>query len=287
MHDTTSPFGHARTHEELRHERYLDALVGFRPFTCLSMTQTGTEGAGAGGDGGAGGTGDPSGGAGAGSGSQDPQGGSGSGQGADGREMATDGDGKSLGYPKDTPVAEMTPQERDSYHAAKRREQQAKNQQWRTVTGDRTPEQLQADLDELAKLRTDKLTPADQALAAAREEGRSAAIATERQNSATAIFRGALESIEVPQTDGTKLTLSADEIDDLTTRLNVGSFITNDGVDASGIAAFAKRFTPATGASSGTTRPRDFGGGSRPERPGDRGAGGKAMAEKRFGSKTK
>ncbi|WP_183407633.1 hypothetical protein [Nocardioides marmoriginsengisoli] len=164
---------------------------------------------------------------------------------------ALDADGKDLGYPKDTRVAEMTDAQQAAYHRYHSKKHESR---YKSVVGDRTDEQVKADLEELAKIKREQMTPSEQAIAAAKEEGKQEAIASERIKTATALFRGALESSDMPDT----------EVEELVTGFNVAAFITDDGVDTTKITNFAKKFTkPGTGGTE--QRKRDFGGGSRTE----------------------
>lgn len=221
-----------------------------------------------GGGGGAGGNGESGGAQG---GSQD---GSQGGAGSSGSGNAVDDKGRDLGFPKDTAVAEMT----DAQQAAYWRNQSRKHQgRFDSLVGDRSYDDVKADLDAYATIQREQRTPAEQALADAREEGRKQALATERAASATAVFRGALE------TGG----ITGDDLDELVTNFNVANYVSDDGVDTTKITSFAKRFTTAPGTGS-TDRRRDFGGGNRGSGTGQkqRGAGGKAEAEKRFGKQS-
>lgn len=179
---------------------------------------------------------------------------------------------KDLGFPRDTPVVEMTVEQQAAYwkHNSRRHEGRVKE-----LVGDRTPEQIKADLAELQELKKAQLTPAEQALNAAREEGKAAARTEERTSTAKAIFRGALEA------GG----LEGDDLEELVSNFTVANYISDDGVDTSKITNFAKRFT-ASGKDS--RRDPDFGAGHRRERQGDKapGAAGKAEAQRRFAKTT-
>lgn len=184
---------------------------------------------------------------------------------------ATDSQGNDLGFPKDTPVAQMTPQQSSSYwqHQSTKHEGRYKN-----LVGDRSFDQARSDFDELDKIRQEQQTPAEQALNTARDEGKAAGIQSERENTAKAVFRGALESQGI----------TGEELDEIASNFTVASYIGDNGVDTTKITSFAKKFRP-----SGTdnSTPPDFGGGHRRESPsGTRGADGRAEAERRFGKKT-
>lgn len=252
---------------DLRLPGAIDQLIAFHRQTFGGFTMDGG-GTGAGGTG-AGGDGANSGGS-AGSTGGGTGGASGTGSGGDGtnRSNATDGQGNDLGYPKDTPVAEMNVAQQAAYwkHNSRRHEGRFKD-----IVGDKTPEQIKADLAEFAELKKQQLTPAEQALTDQYEKGKAEGISTERKAAATAIFRGALEANGI----------TGDDLTELASTFNVGAFIGDNGVDTTKITNFAKRFAPA--GTGGTQRQRDFGAGRRQSGTPERGAGGKAEAARRFG----
>lgn len=194
----------------------------------------GGDGGQGGGDGGTGGSGD---------------GGAG-GQGAGGTGGSGSGGADDLGFPPDTPVAEMTPEQKAAFDRHKREQNKAERARWRAVTGDRTPDQLKNDLDELAELRKEKLTPSERQLQDAREQATSETRTAMRVETATTIYETALETLNVPEAD----------IPALVRGFNAAGFITDDGVDRAAITSFAKKFAPAGTADQ---RRRDFGAGAR------------------------
>lgn len=216
-----------------------------------------------------GGSGDGTGdGSGAGAGDGTGNNGTGTGDGT-GSGNATDEHGKDLGYPKDTRVAEMTAEQRAAYW---KHQSQKHEGRYKSIAGDRSFDDIRKDLDELAEIRKSQQTPAEQALAEAREAGKAEAIKESSSKAATAIFRVALQAQGHDEKD----------IDDLVENFNVANFIGEDGdVDTDKLSTFAKRFTPAGKADD--KRRRDFGGGHRPgSGQKTRGAAGKAEAERRF-----
>lgn len=179
---------------------------------------------------------------------------------------AIDTDGKDLGYPKDTPVAQMTDTQRGAYwqHQAQKHEGRFKN-----LVGDRSFDDTKKALEEYERIQKEQMTPAEQALTAAREEGQKAGLTAARSEAASEIFRGALAAGGLPETD----------INDLVSNLNVGNFISDKGIETSKLTEFAKRFTPS--GKDTTTQRRDFGAGRRQEGQPARGAAGRAEAERR------
>lgn len=182
--------------------------------------------------------------------------------------------GGDLGYPKDTPLTEMTTEQREAYwkHNSRRHEGRYKD-----LLGDRTPEQVKADLARLAQIDKESLTPADQALAERYERGKADGVAAERLHTAAAIFRATLESAGIT---------SQDDLDDLSAGFNAAGFVTDKGIDTAKVVKFASRFTTQGATGSSVTRTADYGGGRRSTTPPERGTAGKAEAERRFGKKT-
>lgn len=216
---------------------------------------TGGDGGGSGDDGGAGGDGGGS--------------GDGGGAGSGGGGNALDEQGKDLGYPKDTPTTDMTDAQRAAYwqHQSKKHEGRYKN-----LAGDRSFDDVRKDLAELEEIRKQQQTPAEQALNAARDEGKQSGIKGERQNSARAIFKGALEAAGV---EGERLAT-------LTTGFNPDAFIGDDGVDTTKLTSYVKELAPA-GTANQQQRRRDFGGGDHGGGSGGQSGGSIAqiMAERR------
>lgn len=251
----------------------------------MDGSQAGGGGAGAGGEGGSGGQGA---GAGAGAGTGSGSGGAGNGQGgsggagagsgtqggqggAGGRQNATDAQGNDLGYPANTSWTDMSDKEAVAYwrHNSKRHEGRASD-----LLGGRSPEQLKKDLEEFDRIQKEQQTPAEQALADAKEAGKKEGATAARRESATTLFRGYLEGQGI----------TGDDLTELVAGLNVDAFVTDSGVDTTKLTNFAKRFTSDKGTSTGTGRQgrRDFGGGERQNAGGQRVSAGKAEAAKRF-----
>lgn len=194
---------------------------------------------------------DPAGGGGDGGGPGGGEGGDG-GQGGQGPANAQDGQGRDLGYPADTPTAEMTDGQRAAYwqHQARKHEGRVKN-----LTGDRTFDETRAALDAYGQIQRDQQTPAEQALNDRYEQGKKDAAMESSTKAATAILRANL---------GAK-GLEGGEVDDIIDLIDVRKFIADDGdIDTDRLAATADRFngtTPGTGTQQ--QKRRDFGGGTR------------------------
>lgn len=204
--------------------------------------------------------------------SGDGDGGGGAGDGgSSGGGNATDSRGRDLGYPKDTPVAEMT----DAQQAAYYRSQAQKHEgRYKDLVGERSFDDTKKDLEAYAQIQRDQQTPAEQALQARYDQGKADATAEANHKAATAIFRASLEAQGHTE----------DDVDDLVSNFNVANFVKDGDVDTGALSTFAKRFTPAGTADE--KKRRDFGGGQRKEGQEPRGSAGKAEAQRRFGKTT-
>lgn len=183
-----------------------------------------------------------------------------------------------LGFPENTPVAEMTADEKAAYDRHQREQNRQRAREWRSVTGDRTPEQLRQDLEDLEAYRQAEKTPAQQAIDEAERRGREAAITESTTKAAKAILRATLQTQGIEDSD------DDEELTDLVESIDVTRFIVDGDIDTDKLSRFAKRFNKADTAE--TPRTRDFGGGRRREGDKPRGAGGKAEAARRFKKST-
>jgi len=152
-----------------------------------------------------------------------------------------------LGFPADTPLAEMTEDQRNAYHRHMREQNKQRAREWKAVTGDRTPEQLRAELDELNRLRTERMTDAERAVEAAREEGRRLEAAKFAPRLARMAFEGALSHVDE---DRRKVLLDT---------IDLSKVITEDGdVDTDKVRTLAATLAPGKGEAG-----HDFGAGRR------------------------
>lgn len=197
------------------------------------------------------------------------QGGTG-GQGGSGSQSrnATDAQGNDLGFPANTPIAEMTDKEQAAYWRNTSRKHEGN---WKTIAGDRPLDEVRKDLDELGEIRKSQQTPADQALSERYDQGKADGLTAARTETATTLLRGSLEAAGVPEA----------ELEELLPTINVATFIGDNGVDTTKIQNFAKRFTPA-GRDGQQDRRRDFGGGQRREGQQRRGDRGRTEAQRRY-----
>lgn len=141
---------------------------------------------------------------------------------------ATDETGVSLGFPKDTAVADMTDKQASAYWRHQTKVQQ------RRVPGNLT--QLEADAAELARIKASQQTPAEQQLQAARDEAAAATRAEVGKEAALALLRVSLH------TRGK----SDAEIDELLVYTSADSFLTNDKkLDAGKVTSYVDKIAPS------------------------------------------
>lgn len=129
------------------------------------------------------------------------------------------------GYPENTPVSKMTPEQREAYDADKKR----RNQVWRDATGGRTPDELKADLDELADLRRSLETEVEQQIREAREDERAKTVAEMNNSVSTMMLRSTL-SLRGKEPE---------QIDQILSTTNLDAFVIDGEVDEQKLSAYA------------------------------------------------
>lgn len=164
-----------------------------------------------------------------------------------GDDSGADGGSDDLGFPRDTPVSEMTAEQKAAYDAHKREQVRKAKREWKDATGDRTAAQVKADLAELAKLRTEKMTDGERAVETAKAEGRrEASLALAPQ-----MFDVALSHV-----DADRRAVLIDSID-------LSKVIKEDGtIDTAKVTTLASTLAP-TGKDQGGGNQYDLGGGRR------------------------
>lgn len=159
-------------------------------------------------------------------------------------KAAEDGN-KDLGFPKDTPVAEMKPAEQAAYHRHHARKHEDRNKEWSKVAGGKTPEELAAILKEHGDLKKASLTDGEKAVAEATANGkRAASLALAPQ-----FFDVALSHV------------AEDRRKVLIDTIDVSKVITDSGeVDTDKVKTIAESLAPAD---KGTGNGSDYGAGRR------------------------
>lgn len=175
------------------------------------------------------------------------------------------------GFPAETPLAEMTEAQQAAYHRFHSRKHEGVANTYKALG---TPEQIKAWKEAAEAAEQAKLTPSDQAVAAAREEGRKAAIAEANDKAARSILRSGLLARDIP----------AEDIDDILDTVNTSAFVVGDEVNADKAHTWVNRFGHLD-QTNGTTRSSlDMGQGRRERVQQAAGAAGKAEAARRFGT---
>jgi hypothetical protein len=140
---TQSPFGRALSPVETQQSRYLDALIAFRPETCLRMEDAPKADPPAG---------DPP--------KADPPK-------ADPPKADADG------FPANTPVVEMTAPQQAAYYKHQAQKHEARNKDLLAITGGKHGDDLKAVFDEYGQLKTASLTDGEKALEEAKKQTRA------------------------------------------------------------------------------------------------------------------
>jgi hypothetical protein len=153
------------------------------------------------------------------------------------------------GFPKDTPVAEMTAEQQSAYYKHQARKHEERNREWLAAAGGKTAAEIKAEREELAALRTEKMTESEKAVESAREEGRQAAAREYAPKMARLAFDTALAHVDE---DARQVLIDS---------LDLTKVITDSGdIDTAKVKTIAGTLAPADKGKGGQ---RDFGGGRR------------------------
>lgn len=175
-----------------------------------------------------------------------------------------------LGFPADTPVKDMSIQEQAAYwkHYARQHEERAK------PFKDLTPEALQAlreKADQHDALERELMSDKDKAVADAEDRATQATTARFAEKLVKAEFKSAAAG-----------RLDADRLNAILAPLDLTKFLDKSGdVDEAKVTSYVDSIAPTKAPAQ--RGPSSSGLGAVPHTPGERGAQGKAMAEKRFG----
>jgi hypothetical protein len=140
-----------------------------------------------------------------------------------------------LGFPKDTPVAEMTAEQQSAYYKHQARKHEDRNREWLAAAGGKTAAEIKAEREELARLRTEKMTDSEKAVEAAKEEGRQAAAREYAPKMARLAFDTALAHVDeearqvlIDSLDLTKVITDSGDIDTAKVKTIVGTLAPAD-----------------------------------------------------------
>lgn len=247
----------------LDHARRLQAgLNGIR------LDGEGGEGGGGDGGGDGGGSGSGEGGAGGGGEGGSGEGGAGSGSGGDGGGSGSgSGTDSGKGYPENTPLAEMTVEQREAYwkHKARKHEERANQRA--------DYDEIKAKADQFDEFKRSQMSEQEQAVAKAKDEGKSEA----RREAALDLVDAKIEAAAAGR-------ISTEQLQGAVQFLDRSQFLDDDNkVDTDKVTAFVSSITPDTGA-GGKGKGPDLGQGRRPGRAGSSAKEkGQEEARRRFG----
>lgn len=154
-----------------------------------------------------------------------------------------------LGFPKDTPVAEMTAEQQAAYWKHRSRTHEDRNAAWQKVTGGKTADEIKAEREELERLRNEQRTESEKAIEEAKKQARASVVAEMAPKLAALAFDAALAHVE---SDRRKVLID---------NLDLSKVITDDGdVDTDKVTQIAAQIAPAD---KGEGKGADFGAGRR------------------------
>ena len=136
------------------------------------------------------------------------------------------------GYPADTPVSEMTPEQRAAYDADKRAANKAARERWQQATRGMSADEVEAALSELDKVKRENENAIEKAVREAREQGANEARRESFEATAAAVLRIGLRASDVAD----------DDLDEIVEQANLAAFEDGDGlVDDEKVARFVER----------------------------------------------
>lgn len=173
-------------------------------------------------------------------------------------------DGK--GFPANTPVAQMKPEEQAAYHLHQSRKHEGRATAYHQAVGGKSPEEVKAALEEAEKIRQQSLSEQERAVEEARKAGQQTAAGELGTKSVRAAF-------DLLLGDAMEKDALNSEID----VLDLSKFLTDSGdVDTAKVRAHAQKIAPSGKGTGNTSRQSfDFGGG----RGGDGQSTGGSVAE--------
>lgn len=182
-------------------------------------------------------------------------------------------DDKDLGFPKDTPVVEMSPVQQAAYYKHQARKHEERATEYRTAAGGKTAAEVKADLDAAAAAAREKMTDQQKAIEDAKSEAQQNAAREYGPKAARTAFEFALSHLA-----------EADRAELIDT-LDLTKVITDSGdVDTAKVRSIVEKIAPA--GKGGERRIRDFGAGDRAADKTTGVASGRSLFEERRGKKS-
>lgn len=179
-----------------------------------------------------------------------------------------------LGFPADTPVKEMTVDQRAAYYEHKARKHEERNKDLLKITGGKHGDDLKGDLDELAKLRKASLTDGEKAVDEAKSTTRAETVKDVGAKGARAVLEVALG--HHPEDND-----QSDVID----TLDLTKLVNDDGsIDTDKVRKLVEKIAPADKGAGGR---HDHGGGRRTQQVGSGVGAGRSRYKERHGKSDK
>lgn len=177
-----------------------------------------------------------------------------------------------LGFPKDTPVAQMKPEQQAAYWQHQSRKHEERATEYRSAAGGKTAAEVKADLENAAKLAREKLTDQERAVEEAKDAGRAEA----RAEAGPKAVKAALSLLlgDMPEAEqNAQIEL-----------LDLSKFLTETGeVDTAKVRLIAEKIAPA---GKGGDRVRNWPAGDRRTDKSSGVEGGRDLFKDRHGKKT-
>ena len=180
--------------------------------------------------------------------------------------------GGDLGFPANTPVAEMTLEQQVAYHKHQSRKHEERSKTWQTIAGGKTPEQVKADLEAAETLRKEQMTDAQRQVEEAKNQTRAATVMEVGASAARAALEFALGH-DPEKNDKSSL------ID----TLDLSKLLTENGqVDTAKVRALVATIAPSA---TGQGQQHDYGAGYRGGSSSTGVAAGRSRYQERHGKK--
>lgn len=181
----------------------------------------------------------------------DDTGGSDKDQGGTGSDSGDDDGGQQddKGFPPNTPVAEMTVEQRAAYWEHQSKKHEGRNRDLLKITGGKYGDELREQFDELGRLRTEHMSDGEKAVEQAKAEGR---------REASLALAPQMFDVALGHVDEDRRKVLIDSID-------LSKVLNTDGtIDTDKVTTLASTIAPAD-KGQGSQRDPDYGGGKRRE----------------------
>lgn len=191
-------------------------------------------------------------------------------------DAATAAAAASEGFPKDTPVAEMTTEQQVAYYKHQSRKHEDRASEYRTAAGGKSAAEVKAGLESAEEARRKGLDAQALALEDAKKEAREQTANEYAPKAARAVFELALSHVE-----------DKSERDEILSAIDVKSVITETGdIDTDKVSRIVQRLAPAGKAEGHRERLREWPNGDRRTDKTSGVAAGRSLFQERHGKKS-